>query len=186
MKKSYIPLTTTFISIIFHLIWAYLFIIYFDMGVKGAALAATCTYIFNLVLITTASCFLKDIKEAIFFPGKEAFTSLKEYVQLAGPSAALQCFEWWAFEAMTLMAAFLTVQETAAQIIIINNLFIMFSFSFGTSVAASTVIGNHIGAGDEKAAIRFSRFVQILGVVQSFVISTVFFNLRFFIADSFT
>ena len=46
-------------------------------------------------------------------------------------SAAMLCVSWWAFEIMTLISGFISVEAVATQIIMINTAFLIFMFPLG-------------------------------------------------------
>jgi hypothetical protein len=56
----------------------------------------------------------KDLKEAMFLPNRDSFKGMWNFLKIGIPSAALLCFDIWCFDIMTLFAAYLTTDETAA------------------------------------------------------------------------
>lgn len=56
------------------------------------------------------------------------------------------CLEWWAFELMTMFSAWISMDATAAQIVILNTACIAFMPALGLQYAASVLIGKAIGA----------------------------------------
>jgi Na+-driven multidrug efflux pump len=82
-----------------------------------------------------------DIREAFFFPTKECFTGLWRYLKVGIPSAALMCLEFWCYELLTFISCYLSVEETATQIIVVNLVYIFYSFCCGIGIAASALVG---------------------------------------------
>jgi len=61
----------------------------------------------------------------------EAFRGWGEYLQVSLPATAMICAEWWAFEALTIMAGILGVTELASQTISLNMLALLFMVPLG-------------------------------------------------------
>jgi Na+-driven multidrug efflux pump len=51
MGKSYIPFYINILSTSLHLLWAYIFIIIFNTGIEGAAIAFTITHLQNYIFL---------------------------------------------------------------------------------------------------------------------------------------
>lgn len=56
------------------------------------------------------------------------------------------CAEWWAFEIATLFAGLFGEEALAAQAILLNTCYMFYSLPGGLAVAASTRVGNSLGA----------------------------------------
>jgi len=52
---------------------------------------------------------MNDLKEAWFFPNKESFKGLQEYMKIGIPSIGLICMELWCVELMALVAGYISV-----------------------------------------------------------------------------
>lgn len=50
---------------------------------------------------------------------------------MAIPGTLMLCLEWWTFEAMTLMAGYISVEVTAAEIILLNMCALLFMVPLG-------------------------------------------------------
>ena len=68
---------------------------------------------------------------AWFLPNKETFRNIGAFMALAIPGTAMICLEWWCFEIMILMAGYIGVDITAAQIIVYNINSILFMIPLG-------------------------------------------------------
>jgi MATE family multidrug resistance protein len=75
--------------------------------------------------------FNKDLKDLLFFPCKECFTHLKEYLKLGIPSTLMLSLEFWAFEIITLMSGYLSVDEVGANVIVLNTIYMCFMLIVG-------------------------------------------------------
>lgn len=55
------------------------------------------------------------------------------------------CLGWWTVEILTLLSGYISVDSTAAQIIMLNISSLLFMVPLGFSFAAATLVGNSIG-----------------------------------------
>lgn len=78
------------------------------------------------------------------------------YIKLALPTTGLMCIEWWAFEFIVIFAGILGVKELAAQVAIMNVNGFVFMFPLGVQFAASGLVGNQLGKGNQIQAKRFA------------------------------
>lgn len=117
----------------FHIIWCYLFVIKYDLGIVGVGMSSSLSnfLIYSSVLIYTNS--IQELKPAMkqkFFH-KRTFMGTFQYLELGIPSAAMLCLEWWAYEVMTLMSGYLGVTEQASQIVLMNLIAFLFMAACG-------------------------------------------------------
>ena len=84
---------------------------------------------------------------------------------LAG--SLMVCLEWWCFEINALFAGIMGVTSLAAQTLIMNAFSVLFMFPLGISVAASTRVGNLLGANDAVNAKLASRVCITFGLCMS-------------------
>jgi len=95
-----------------HIGWGYLFIIYLDMGVAGAAIALNITYMVNYAIqgiyIRYIDWeFFKDFIQPLFDRKSFNWEGAKEFLKLGVPGTMMQCAEWWAFELLAIFAGIL-------------------------------------------------------------------------------
>ena len=110
---------------VLHLGWGYLFIIYLDMGVLGAAIALNITFCVNFLVQEFFIRFIdwpffKDFITPFFQRSTLNWIGTKEFLKLAVPGTMMQCAEWWAFEVLAIFAGILGKHQLAAQVAIIN------------------------------------------------------------------
>jgi MATE family multidrug resistance protein len=87
---------------------------------------------------------------------EESFLDWPSYIKLALPTTGLMCIEWWAFEFIVIFAGILGVKELAAQVAIMNVNGFVFMFPLGVQFAASGLVGNQLGKGNQIQAKRFA------------------------------
>lgn len=92
-----------------HLLWCYLLVAKYDLGVEGLALATSFTYLLMFLMITEYAHCLSRLKEALFCPDKSVFEGWGEYFKLGIPAMIMICAEDWAFQILTFLAGILGV-----------------------------------------------------------------------------
>ncbi|KAF3794990.1 hypothetical protein EJ110_NYTH06219 [Nymphaea thermarum] len=113
----------------------------------GAALAISISYGLNALLLAAYIKVSPACKKTLTGFSKPALRSILNFLRLATPSAAMLCFEWWAFEIMFLMSGLLPNAELEISVLSII-----------------TRVSNELGAGKQQAA-RLAVYVMLLIVV---------------------
>ncbi|OCH88449.1 MOP flippase [Obba rivulosa] len=93
-----------------------------------------------------------------------------EFLKLAIPGILMVGTEWAAFEIVALAAGRLGALPLAAQSVIMTTDQILNTIPFGIGVAASTRVGNRIGARDAAGAQRASHAAALLSVAVGFAV----------------
>jgi len=146
-EKTNVAMVIQLVTTTLHIVWSYIFITYFEMKLVGTAISNTLTAVLNLATILIYTSYnLPELKEAWFFPGRDSFTHLGEYLKVSIPTMLMVCLEWWTFEIQTFFASFISVDSTGAQVIILNTIYIYFCFTLGIQVAGYVLVGKAIGA----------------------------------------
>jgi MATE family multidrug resistance protein len=135
---------------ILHILWCYLLVRVADLGVKGASIATGITYLILFVFLNVYASGIAEIKESWFFPNRDSIRHLGQFLKLGVPAALMFSLEWWVYEILTLMSGYISVEATAAEIILVNINGLLFMIPYGISQAATTVVGNSIGENNVK------------------------------------
>lgn len=115
-----------------HYFWCYLFVITYEMGIEGTAIATTITIFSNLFLITIYVTFFEpSLKEAWTLPDADSFRGLKSYLKLGIPASLMYSLEWWTSEIQIFFASLISVESTAAMAIILNTMYIGYCITLG-------------------------------------------------------
>ena len=88
------------------------------------------------------------------------------------------CSEWWASEIFTLFSGIIGVRELAVMTIVNSVNYFLFQVALGLQEAASSLIGNCIGAGNVVLAKRFYRLMLKSSLIIAAVNSALLFFLR--------
>jgi MATE family multidrug resistance protein len=181
MKIFDVGMKVTFISIIFHVFWAWLFIIYFDMRVVGAAISLSITQFTNLILVM-GYIYWSDIveKETYFYFSKECFDFyyIKKYLVLGVPSLLLFVVEGFSFEVMTIIASFLGKYQMSANVCIYNFFSLGYCISNGIGSASGNLIGNSIGSANSKLCYVYVKATFIFTYLLSAILMIIIYFYR--------
>lgn len=118
----------------------------------------------------------------------KAFQDLKGFFRLAIPSALMVCFEWWAYEVVTLLSGLLSdpALETSVLSVCFNTAMMAFMIPYGLGAAASTRVSNELGAGRPNAA-RTAMYVAVgLGCLDAVLLSSAFLIFRNVLGKAFS
>ncbi|KAE8718268.1 serine/threonine-protein kinase HT1-like isoform X1 [Hibiscus syriacus] len=166
-------------AVLLHPLINYIFTAYFQLGVKGIALALACTT-FNLnlglmVYMVVSETPLKPwhgVKVLLIFQG------WKPLLTLALPSLFSVCLEWWWYEIMLFLCGLLDSPKAsvAAMGILIQTTGFLYNFPYSLSSGISTRVSQALGAGQPSCAHRAANIGLVLAFlfgVSAFVVTTV-------------
>nr|GMC67852.1 protein DETOXIFICATION 14-like [Ipomoea batatas] len=163
-------------SLCFHVPVCWAFVFKFNLGSSGAALAIALSYFLNVVLLGvyvrySPSC--NDTRISISF-STEVYSSIREFVRLAIPSAIMICLEWWTYEIVILLSGLLPNPQLEASVLsiclMISSLHFFIPLSIGAG--ASTRISNELGAGNSEAARNVVRAVLVISILEAVIAIT--------------
>jgi MATE family multidrug resistance protein len=90
---------------------------------------------------------------------------LVEYFEVGTPNMVAFCADLWGFEAMAVMAAHIGTVEVAVWTVVVNIFTIFWGPCVGVCSAAAVKVGNALGAGLAREALRMMRCALGLSVV---------------------
>ncbi|KJZ71238.1 Putative transporter C11D3.06 [Hirsutella minnesotensis 3608] len=131
----------------------YLFVYTFGLGLLGAPIATGISYWLSFFLLLTYARFVSGW-ECWGGWTRQSYRNLWTFSRLALSGVIHVGTEWWAFEIVALLAGRLGTVPLAAQSVIMTADQVMNTIPFGVGVAASSRVGNLLGARDPKGAAR--------------------------------
>lgn len=132
---------TIIITSVIHIIWSYLLVIHFKLEILGVGIATILTYFLNFIIISIYCRFDKEICSGFFFFTRDSFSNIGEYLKVAIPSTIMLCLEWWSLEILAFMAAYISIDATAAYVIILNVLVVIIMIPEGAQVSVTVLVG---------------------------------------------
>ncbi|KAK0719498.1 MATE efflux family protein [Lasiosphaeris hirsuta] len=154
------------------------FVYKLDMGLYGAPIATGIAYWCSFLLL---------VAYAVFVRGSECWggLELRKAVAHMGPFARLALLgvvhvgtEWWAFEIVALAAGRLGTIALAAQSVIMTADQIINTIPFGLGVAASSRVGNLLGARKPREAARTAHCAAVLSTIAGTLILSVLMGVK--------
>ena len=158
------PMYVQSVSMILHFCWCYFLAYNVGLGVVGVSIATWITYWTDLTVTTLYVTFKSGVvpKESWHFFNADSLKGLYEYFEYGIPSALIVCLEWWSFEILSLFAGLLSVEELAANIVLLNLLIFLFQVPEGIGFVISNLVGNSLGEMKPKKAKKYA--IASLGI----------------------
>ena len=155
-----------------HFGFCHVFILKLGMRESGAAAATNITYILNMIICDIWLRVIgdKEFPDMIFWYNRQSFKGLGTFLTIGIPGMLMLCFEWWAFELLAIFAGLLSVNDLAAEVVIINMITFIFMLPLGISYSASALTGNYLGEGKIDLAKRFASLTIVLDIIATTII----------------
>ncbi|KAF8476070.1 mate-domain-containing protein [Kalaharituber pfeilii] len=150
----------------------YVFVYTFELGLIGAPLATGVSYWLNFLGLMGYARFVKG-GEAWGGWSRECLNRMGVFARLAGLGVVQVGTEWWAFEIVALAAGRLGTVPLASQSVIMTTDQVLNTIPFGIGVAASTRVGNMLGARNSRGASRSANTAAVLSIVIALVVLVV-------------
>jgi len=80
------------------------------------------------------------------------------------------CFEWWAFELLAIFSGLLSVEDLAAEVVVINIVTFIFMIPLGISYAASALTGYFIGRKKMDLARKYAMITLVFNTMITAVV----------------
>lgn len=162
----------------------YLFVYTFKMGLKGAPVATGISYWLSFLLLVGYAC-LVDGWQAWGGWSRRCLQNLRTFARLAFLGVVHVGTEWWAFEIVALAAGRLGTIPLAAQSVIMTTDQVVNTIPFGIGVAASSRVGNLLGAQDARAAARAANVAAWLSMMIGLLVLALLMGVKDFYAKIF-
>ncbi|CAA7053360.1 unnamed protein product [Microthlaspi erraticum] len=164
----------------FHIPFCWLLVYKLRFGIVGAALSIGVSYWLNVFLLWI---FMRDSSlrhEMKNLGWQEIFSSMKQFIALAIPSAMMTCLEWWSFEFLLLLSGLLpnSKLETSVISICLTMSAIHYDLVNAIGAAASTYVSNELGAGNPRAARAAANSAIFLGGVDATIATISLYSYR--------
>ena len=138
----------------------------------GAAIATNITWIANMIISDALIRYNKerDYKHMIFFYDLTVLKDVGVYLKIGIPGMLMLCCEWWIFEILAIFSGLLSVDQLAAEVVIINLITFIFMLPLGISYSASALTGNYLGENKIDLAKAFARMTVIFNIILTSII----------------
>ncbi|XP_015890109.2 protein DETOXIFICATION 48 [Ziziphus jujuba] len=147
----------------------YFLVYYLKLGIRAIALAGALTDLNTLLTLLLYLCFSGIYKRSSCQPWSLhcCFSELKPILCQAIPNCISVCLEWWWYELMIILSGSLTnaAEAVATMGILIQATALVYQFPFALNQAASTRVGNELGANRPSRARTSSIVASSCGVL---------------------
>ncbi|KAK9674121.1 hypothetical protein RND81_12G212200 [Saponaria officinalis] len=118
------------------------------LGFRGAALAVSITFWISLALLLVYVRYSGTLKRSWNGFTKEIFRFVVTNLKLALTSTTMLCLEYWAFEAVIILAGLMPNSKASTSLVAmcLFTVGISYNLMYGLSAAASTRVSNELGA----------------------------------------
>ena len=186
MRITFFPMVATIVAAVFYILLCFLFVVYFDMGIIGLAVAMSikdCALLF----MTLIYCYCSEPVRKVLVPlDSEAFWGWSEYLKISIPATFMICSARWAGHVISFMAGMLGVVELASITVVFSFRVGLFTFAQGIEEGTCALIGNCIGANNVPLAKRFYSLIGMLAMGLIVPLSLITFFAREQLAALFT
>ncbi|CAJ1952037.1 unnamed protein product [Sphenostylis stenocarpa] len=171
---------STGITTLLHVFICWILVFKSGLGNKGAAVASSISYWFNVIMLSLYVKFSPSCAKTWTGFSKEALHDILTFTWLAVPSAVMVCLEMWSFELMVLLSGLLPNPklETSVLSICLNTAATVWMIPFGLSGAVSIRVSNELGAGRPWNARLAVRVVLVIAIIVSTLTGTVIILVR--------
>jgi MATE family multidrug resistance protein len=156
----------------------WLFIYPLGMGLYGAPLATGIAYWASFLLLVAYTAFVQGGECWGGLAPRKAVSHMGPFARLALLGVIHVGTEWWAFEIVALAAGRLGTIALAAQSVIMTADQIINTIPFGLGVAASSRVGNLLGARKPREAARTAHCAAILSTIAGAMILSVLMSVK--------
>ncbi|KAJ1833126.1 ethionine resistance protein [Coemansia sp. RSA 2706] len=137
----------------------------FGLGYIGAPLNLTITFWLMFLGIWVYAMTCRQARECWGGWTRECLRGLGAFYKLGIPAVVTTCGEWWAYEALSLLASFFGAEQLAAQAIIINIVSLSSQIPSAMGFTSTPRIGNLLGAGRARQARISAHIITIMTIV---------------------
>ncbi|XP_059511335.1 multidrug and toxin extrusion protein 1-like isoform X2 [Stegostoma tigrinum] len=144
-----------FITNIFNAVIHYLFLYVLTLGVAGSAAANVASQYCQLLLLFGYIRWKKLHVHTWAGWSTDCLQEWGPFLQLAIPSMAMTCIEWWTYQIGTFLVGLINEVQLGAHAIVYQTLTIAYMVPLGFGAAAGVVVGNALGAGNPQRAVNY-------------------------------
>ena len=188
MGIFYITMYIQTFTMLLHFLWGYLLVFYFGFGLVGIAAATSITYFSDFLLIHIVVHFYKGLvpRESWHFFNADSFKGFLEFLYYGVPSALVYSLEWWSFEILSIFAGFLSIQELAANVVILNICIFLYQIPEGVGFAISNLVGNSLGEMNAHKSKRYAFTCIGIMIVSCFFLIMILIPFKYYFSLAFT
>lgn len=154
MKVFSIPMFVTCLTLPLHILFNYLFVVRFGLGIVGTGYSSSLTYLLNFVLLNVYVTVKGDVvpAESWHFFNKDSFTELFQNLKFGIASSVMGMMDWIAFQLLIIFSGWISTISIATSVILLNLASFFFMFPLGMSFSIGVLVGNSLGNNKPRRA----------------------------------
>jgi multidrug resistance protein, MATE family len=133
------------------------------LEILGAALATTITFTVNYIAVYTVPKAPVAPGDTWFFLDKAAYSKISIFLKYSLPASFMSVMDWWGLDVICIFAGWIGVKPLAASIIMFQMIAMLFMNSLGITFAATSLVGNSLGANLPNKARIYSLVTMYFG-----------------------
>ena len=181
-------LYTMLFTWIIHIANLYILVIVLDMKIVGAAIATTITFTLNFVILNIATSQNLSIVKSHrwFFADREAYSKIMVFLEFGVPASFMSVMDWWGLDVIWIFAGWIGVKPLAASIIMFQMLALWFMNALGITFAATSLVGNSLGANLPNMARKYANATMLFGLICTWIMLFLYILFKDFVVGWFT
>jgi len=169
----------TFVSLVAHPLWCYIFMIQFEWDLKGAGLAYIASNLLAGALTYFIMKFLGLCKDTfILIPTRDSFRNYKELLSLGLKNTLTLALQWWIPQIGTFMIGLLGKVQLAAQVCVFQVQLILVIIPDSLQLGGVSLAAYYAAQGKKKEFIHISKLTILMGLTLMSIIVIVLFLIR--------
>jgi len=188
IHETNINLAINFISILFHPFFAYVFIIYFDLGVSGAALSTTVCFFINSLQGFVYIYIIQPLPQSIFRISLKSLRNFWNFIRFTASNSLSIIAETWASEILTILAIWIGSDDYTIFLLLVNINQIIYAIIYGFGVSLTIAVSKRISLGKFEEIKRVKNIAFLIGtlILACYMLTCYFYSnsiLRLYIDD---
>ena len=169
---------STFVTLVAHPLWCWIFMIHFDWELKGAAFAYILSNILAGGLTFLVVKFLGHCKETLILPTKASFKNYGDLIALGVKNTLTLALQWWIPQIGTFMVGLLGQAQLAAQVCVFQVQLILVIIPDSLQLGGVSLAAYYAAQGKKNKFIHVSKLTILLGLTVMSIIVILLFLVR--------
>lgn len=179
--QAYIP----YITLVFHVLWCYIFLNYLDLKIEGAAIVQILQFWMNYIILEIIiRC--SEAKKHIHGFTTDCLKGWWIMIWDGVPSVLYEIITRTCYEASTFVAGFISIELVMINSAYLNIFWLFYVMTTGVQYTSSCLMGNKIGAGDIIGTKRYIRANIVFAVFYGLLVVAILHSFPDYILSNYT
>jgi len=164
VKKSYVNIIILVSILLLHPLWCYIFIIVFELGIKGAAISLIISQFLYMIVGVMYIIYFNPINESVFSYSRDSFEKWGEYLIIAFYITVMICGEMWGWEVLSIIALWIGKLDFSVHILLSNISLILYSLCIGFGMTSTIIVGRTICEKDIRVVKNYIKTILLYAI----------------------